>query len=600
MAPRIGFLALAIAGLCGTAATSGSSAVQSDEKIAFATNRAPNLWHAAVYSIRPNGKGRRLLARGVPYVRTIQVSPNGRRLLYGENTLYIAHSDGSHARRLSPTSLQVSGGVFSPDGKRVAFAGARPCDEGCKAKVYVVRVDGSGLRALGRGYQPAWSPDSRHLAYTSLPGGSVYVANLRRPLRRLARGEHPAWAPNGRRIAYAQGGPEDALCFVNADGSARRCVAAQVGNRAIAGEIAWTPNGAKVAFIGERLMVVDANGAHLRQLTAGLRDRELAWSPNSRRVAYVHTQQLPDGGDQDQVHATSVGPRPASRRVTAEPIPTSVSNLRWTRNGIRYAAELRKNDLEIAIMGPGGGNVQILTRNGVDDRTPAWSPDRRTIAYSRAGALRLIAADGTRDRALTSGASIDMNPAWSPDGTKIAFVRLDSAGAAGPRLTVIRVADSQTTTLVTEPPLAPGRISWSPDGARIVFASGSGDPRDPADLFIVNADGTGLRLLRTDALALSPTWSPDGARIAFAGAAGDPGLYTIRPDGSGKMLVAYQSDFPEGASWSPAGDRLVFEEHRCWRECGVGGRIVTVRAGGGRRTRLTSDGAANVDPAWSR
>ena len=600
MAPRIGFLALAIAALCGTAATSGSSAVQRGEKIAFATNRAPNLWHAAVYSIRPNGQGRRLLARGVPYAGTIQVSPNGRRLLYGESTLYISRSDGSHARRLSPTSLQVSGGLFSPDGKRVAFVGAPPCDEVCKAKVYVVRVDGSGLHALGRGHQPAWSPDSRHLAYTSLPGGSIYVANLKRPLRRLARGERPAWAPNGRRIAYARGGPDDALCFVNADGSAKRCVAAHVGNRATAGEIAWSPDSAKVAFIGEGLMVVDASGAHLRQLTWGLRDRELTWSPSSRRLAYVHTEQLPDGGDQDQVYSTSVGRRPASLRVTAEPIPTSVSNLRWTRNGIRYAAELRKNDLEIAVMGPGGGHVKLLTRNGVDDRTPAWSPDRRTIAYSREGALRLIDADGTRDRPLTSGATIDTNPAWSPDGTRIAFRRLDPAGGAGARLVMIRVADRETSTVVSDPPLARGRISWSPDGARIVFASGSGDERDPADLFVVNPDGSGLHLLRTDALALSPAWSPNGDRIAFAGVAPNPGLHTIRPDGNGKRLVTYQSDFPEGASWSPAGDKLVFEEHRCWRECLVGGRIVVVDAGGGRRTRLTSDGAANVDPAWSR
>jgi len=593
MAPRTALLALAIAGVCGTVATSGSSAVQRGEKIAFATNRAPNLWHAAIYTIRPNGQGRRLLAGGVPGTRTIQVSPNGRRLLFGESELYIAHADGSHARRLSPRPLQVSGGVFSPDGRKVAFAGSRACDEVCNPKVYVVGVDGKGLHALGRGHQPDWSPDGSHLAYASFSGTFVYVANLRRPLRRLARGEHPTWAPDGRRIAYSW---NDQLCFVNTDGSARRCVAARVGNRALAPEIAWSPDGARVAFVGEGLMVVDANGAHLRRLTESLRDRTIAWSPDSRRLAYVHTERLPDGGDQDQVYTTTVGRQPSSRPVTAEPLPTSVSNLRWTRKGIRYASELRENDLELAVMSPRGGDVELLTRNDVDDRTPAWSPDRRTIAFSREGAIRLIEADGTRDRALTAGASIDSNPAWSPDGTKIAFVRLDEVGNTGGRLMVMRVADGQTTSLITEPALAPGRLSWSPDGARIVFASGSRAPWEHADLFVVNADGSGLRRLAPDG-GLSPTWSPDGALIAYAGSTG---LYTIRPDGSGRRLVFYQSDFPEGASWSPAGDKLVFEEHRCWGECLVGGRIVTVGADGGRRTRLTSGRAANIDPAWSR
>ncbi|MEI2775699.1 MAG: hypothetical protein V9G19_06935 [Tetrasphaera sp.] len=61
---------------------------------------------------------------------------------------------------------------------------------------------------------------------------------------------------------------------------------------------------------------------------------------------------------------------------------------------------------------------------------------------------------------------------------------------------------------------------FSPDGSRIVFAAfpdydetGS----DNVDLFVMNADGTGVVRVTSTANAIEdyPTWSPDGSEIAF-------------------------------------------------------------------------------------
>ena len=54
---------------------------------------------------------------------------------------------------------------------------------------------------------------------------------------------------------------------------------------------------------------------------------------------------------------------------------------------------------------------------------------------------------------------------------------------------------------------------WSPDGRQIVFWNETDTPA----VWIVNADGTGLRqLTSTDLLAGDPDWSPDGERIVLS------------------------------------------------------------------------------------
>jgi Tol biopolymer transport system component len=55
---------------------------------------------------------------------------------------------------------------------------------------------------------------------------------------------------------------------------------------------------------------------------------------------------------------------------------------------------------------------------------------------------------------------------------------------------------------------------WSPDDKQIAF---SGSHGGISDLYIVNADGKGLRQLTNDLYGdLQPAWSPDGRRLAFA------------------------------------------------------------------------------------
>ena len=69
---------------------------------------------------------------------------------------------------------------------------------------------------------------------------------------------------------------------------------------------------------------------------------------------------------------------------------------------------------------------------------------------------------------------------------------------------------------ITNDPAEETDPSWNPDGARVVYSSDHGG-MDEADIFVINADGTGDLIRVTDHPAYdgAPSFSPDGEYIAF-------------------------------------------------------------------------------------
>ena len=216
-------------------------------------------------------------------------------------------------------------------------------------------------------------------------------------------------------------------------------------------------------------------------------------------------------------------------------------------------------------------------------RHPAPSPDGRRVAYldmMEDGIWVADLATGARQR-VSSGEELDMQPAWSPDGTRLAFVSYRSGGsdiyvvnADGTGLRNIMPDDFPAATYEMQP-------AWSPDGTRIVFAS---DREGGRSLFTIRPDGSGLSRITTDATARDdqPSWSPDGTRLVFRRSYSGPGgtaagidLVIVRADGSDPQRLS-QPGREEWPSWSPDGSSIAFASDRTNAEY----RVFTVRPDG--------------------
>jgi Tol biopolymer transport system component len=144
------------------------------------------------------------------------------------------------------------------------------------------------------------------------------------------------------------------------------------------------------------------------------------------------------------------------------------------------------------------------------------------------------------------------------------------------------------------------RASWSPDGKRLAFDGRFYKTLNDFDIGIMRADGSGVRrLTRGPERDVMASWSPDGRWLAFSrlrAEGAEPQVWLVRPNGrEAHRLVAGSAP-----SWSPAGRWIAFD--------GPGGIWVVRPDGSGRRRvvagnvgglRWSPDGRRTAYTNWS-
>src|SRR5438309_1773669 len=147
----------------------------------------------------------------------------------GDFDIYVMNADGSGVRQLTHTTVHEFDPIWSPDGKRIAFA---RLDETGDFDVIVMNADGSGAINLTNNdvvhdFAGAWSPDGKRMAIASNRDGDdeVFIINLdgsgvTQLTHNDVRDFPTAWSPNGTQILFESNRDDDEELYVmNVDGS---------------------------------------------------------------------------------------------------------------------------------------------------------------------------------------------------------------------------------------------------------------------------------------------------------------------------------------------------------------------------------------------
>jgi TolB protein len=142
-------------------------------------------------------------------------SPDGARIAFtssrdGNSELYVMNRDGSGVRRITNHPSIDTTPTWSPTGTQIAFTS----DRSGPPQIYVVDADGLNIRRITTGSdpcdRPTWSPAPyNELAFVcrSGPGYDIFLYNFAQTSTvRLTQGqgsnESPSFSPNGRHLAF--------------------------------------------------------------------------------------------------------------------------------------------------------------------------------------------------------------------------------------------------------------------------------------------------------------------------------------------------------------------------------------------------------------
>ncbi len=293
---------------------------------------------------------------------------------------------------------------------------------------------------------------------------------------------------------------------------------------------------AGLAFVSERdgnpeIYVIQPDGSALRRLTDNPAvDADPAFSPDGRQIAFRSRRD----GTSDIFVMGADGNRPRNLIKDADDISYEETMPSWSADGqtlvlitnrfyqqIKVNAAVTASEMgryQVALLPLLGGkdNITLLGAVAAEQRTVAWSPDGRYIAFSALAGFMLKNIDDNpqpvnlsmwdlqekRIYPLTNHPQTDLHPAWSHDGRFLAFHSTENDNL---EIFVLELA-TKTVINLTQHPAEDKQPTWSPDDTQIAFTSNRDGNQE---IYIMNADGSNPRNVTQNPTAdYWPNWSP--------------------------------------------------------------------------------------------
>ena len=196
--------------------------------------------------------------------------------------------------------------------------------------------------------------------------------------------------------------------------------------------------------------------------------------------------------------------------------------------------------------------------------------------------------DGGDIAQITASHSLCVEPAWSPSGRSLTFSKYNRSGID---IMEITVAKPQRSRVLSALPGINAGAAISPDGSRLALIL---SPDHMVDLYVMNPDGSKIRLTKGISVEASPCWSPDGSRIAFVSDdGGAPRIHLIDAKGGNRKRLPSIGSDAITPDWS--GDDQIVYAARVNGQYTLG--VYDLKTGKNRRV---TEAAGNWEsPAWA-
>ncbi len=243
----------------GGSYSGGGPAVSPDGT--FVLFSSPRTGNGDLYRVNIDGTNVIRLTNDVACECDAECSPDGASIAYiregnRQSEIWIMNADGTGQRQLTSSRGEKGGPKFSSDGLKIVFYRAESVLESkigvFKAlELYLVEIK-TGLETRLTDNQikdlyPTYSPDGKCLAFTR--DDQISTMNWDgTSLRRLGSGWQPAFSPDGNQIVASAGTFSRQIDIMNMDGSERRAIYSR--NTRVSHPV-FMPDGSAILFLEE-------------------------------------------------------------------------------------------------------------------------------------------------------------------------------------------------------------------------------------------------------------------------------------------------------------------------------------------------------------
>ncbi|MDP2560517.1 amidohydrolase family protein [Psychrobium sp. 1_MG-2023] len=504
----------------------------------------------------------------------VDVSPNGKEIVFDLlGDIYKMSIKGGEAIPLAKGIAWNMQPKFSPDGRHIAFTS----DQGGGDNIWIMNSDGSNQRAVTKETfrllnSPAWSPDGNYIvarkhftSSRSLGAGEVWMYHktggsgvklTKRPNDQKDLGE-PAFSPDGKYVYFSQDATPGKTFHYSKDSVKGIYKIKRLDRES-----------------GEIKTIISGMGGAIRPTP----------SPDGKKLAYISRDDFQSSiyiydletGEHTKVYGKLDRDMQETWAIhgvypTIDWTPNNKSLVFWAGGKINKL-DLKKSDSKVipfSITTTKQVQQALRFKQNIEQsefdvkmlRNVQVSPNGEKVIYEALGKLWVKSLPNGKPKRLTKqDDNFELNPQWSRDGKKIVYATWNDKEQGS--LRVVSSRSGKGRTITTEP----GKYvepTFSPDGKTVVFRkAGSGRilPRTwslNTGLYQVAVNDGEPKLITES--GFMPQFGADNDRVFFMAYGKNQQFHSIKLDGSQKHKH-YESKLATEFKISPDGEYVAFAE----------------------------------------